>query len=284
MSGGGNYEREQAFPSADIDGDPTTTRNNSAAWVEGRGTLGHRVSLTAGLGYAHNEAFASAIRRVSRSRPSCGRPGATAVLERHAADVQRRQRRQGAPARRRSTARSSTCCRGRRRVPRWRRVPASDRSVPSAAGTSTSASNRACGEDAPRARVAYFDNEFFDLDRVRQPEPAARSSALRRMSRRPPGSGAYVNSQSFKAKGVEMSLDAMFGQTSGSRARIRISMPTSRSRCPVSALTPPFNPAFPGIPIGSFSSADRSSGPSGARPNTGSLLVSYSAGTARPSR
>ena len=60
VAGGGNFEREQGFPSADIDGDPTTTRNNSAVWVEGRGTLLHRVSVTAGLGYAHNEGFDNA--------------------------------------------------------------------------------------------------------------------------------------------------------------------------------------------------------------------------------
>ena len=59
VSGGGDAEREQAFPGDDIHGEPTTTRNNSALWVEGRGTLGNRVSLTAGIGHARIEGFAS---------------------------------------------------------------------------------------------------------------------------------------------------------------------------------------------------------------------------------
>src|SRR5205814_2438066 len=44
VSAGGDYEREQAF--TDPDADPTTTRNNGAAWVEGRGSLADRVSVT----------------------------------------------------------------------------------------------------------------------------------------------------------------------------------------------------------------------------------------------
>src|SRR5262249_56530113 len=46
--------------SANIDGDPTTTRNSRAVWLEGRGTIVHRVSVTGGVGYAHNEVFDNA--------------------------------------------------------------------------------------------------------------------------------------------------------------------------------------------------------------------------------
>ena len=59
LSGGGDFEREQAFPGSDIDGDPTTTRGNSALWVEGRGTLADRFSIAAGIGHARIEGFAS---------------------------------------------------------------------------------------------------------------------------------------------------------------------------------------------------------------------------------
>ena len=54
-----------------------------------------------------------------------------------------------------------------------------------------------------RVRVAYFDNEFFDLVEFGEPRTCCRSSAFRPTSRRPPGPSAYVNSQSFTAKGVE---------------------------------------------------------------------------------
>ena len=57
VSAGGDYEREQAFD--DPDADPTTTRNNGAVWIEGRGSIADRISVTAGLGYAHIEGYAS---------------------------------------------------------------------------------------------------------------------------------------------------------------------------------------------------------------------------------
>ena len=87
-----------------------------------------------------------------------------------------------------------------------------------------------------------------------------------------------MNSQSFKAKGVELSLDATV-------ARLRFAASYSHLDADVTqslssgALTPSFNPAFPGIPIGNFSPLK------GQRPfrrpaNTGNLLVSYSQGPA----
>src|SRR5207245_9157001 len=91
------------------------------------------------------------------------------------------------------------------------------------------------------------------------------------------GTGAYVNSQSFKAKGVEMSADAMFGRVrvAGSYTYLDAVVTTSLS----SSVTPPVNPLFPGIPIGGFTALV------GQRPfrrpmNTGSLLVSYTQGAA----
>src|SRR5262249_15621248 len=57
VSGGGNFEHEKAY--SDPNGVPTATRDNGTLWVEGRGTLFDRASVTAGLGYAHLEGYAS---------------------------------------------------------------------------------------------------------------------------------------------------------------------------------------------------------------------------------
>ena len=87
-----------------------------------------------------------------------------------------------------------------------------------------------------------------------------------------------MNSQSFNAQGVEMSLDATAGRLrfAGSYTYLDADVTQSLSS---GALTPSFNPAFPGIPIGNFSPLK------GQRPfrrpaNTGNLLVSYSQGPA----
>ena len=90
-------------------------------------------------------------------------------------------------------------------------------------------------------------------DRVRQQERCCRSSACRRRRASAPAFGAYVNSQSYDAQGVEMSGEATAGRCA-SPARTRISTPIVTQVARAAARSrPAINPAFPGIPIGNFS-------------------------------
>jgi iron complex outermembrane receptor protein/vitamin B12 transporter len=89
------------------------------------------------------------------------------------------------------------------------------------------------------------------------------------------GTGAYVNSQSFTAEGVEMAVDAMFGRVrfAGSYTFLDAEVTKSLS----SSVTPQFNPSFPSIPIGGFTALV------GERPfrrptNIGSLMIGYTQG------
>ena len=143
IAGGANFEREQGFPSANIEGDPTTTRNNHAVWVEGSGTLVHRVNITAGLGYAHNEVFENAY---------SPRLSVAAYLKAPSDEFWSDTRLTSTPAKAsrhrrcsRRITRSTPCCSGRPPAPRWRRMPASAPSARSAAATWISASSRGCG-------------------------------------------------------------------------------------------------------------------------------------------
>jgi iron complex outermembrane receptor protein/vitamin B12 transporter len=271
LSGGGDYEREQAFTNPDAD--PTTTRHNGAAWLEGRGSLLDRVSITAGLGYAHIEGYAS------RYSP---RLSVAAYLRKPTANEFWSDTRLTLNAGRGIKATSATTV---------------DRSLynlllKTATGTALAA-NSGIGPIGPergrnldlgieqglwqgraRVRVAYFNNEFFDLvefvSRNLLPQfgiaPDVAAAA---------GTGAYVNSQSFTAKGVEVSADAMFGRlrVAGSYTYLDAVITKSLS----SSVTPQFNPLFPGIPIGGFTALV------GQRPfrrpvNTGSLLLAYRQG------
>ena len=127
-----------------------------------------------------------------------------------------------------------------------------------------------------RARAAYFNNEFFDLVEFVSknllpqfgipPDVAAAS-----------GTGAYVNSQSYTAQGLEMAADAMFGRMrlAGSYTYVDAEVTESLS----SSVTPQFNPSFPSIPIGGFTALV------GQRPfrrpaNVGSLMFGYAQGPA----
>jgi vitamin B12 transporter len=277
VSGGGDFEREQAFPSSDIDGDPTTTRGNSALWVEGRGTLFDRVSVTAGLGHARIEGFASRYSpRVSIATylrtPKANEFWSDTRVTFNAG--------QGIKATSATAVDSSL-------FGLLQRTPAGA-ALAAAAGIGKIGPERSRNLDVgieqglwgghARARVAYFNNEFFDLTESVSRNLLTTQFGIPADVAAAAGNAAYVNSQSFKASGVEVSLDATVGRLrlAGSYTYLDADVTESLSS---GALTPSFNPAFPGIPIGNFSPLK------GQRPfrrpaNTGNLLVSYSQGPA----
>jgi len=125
-----------------------------------------------------------------------------------------------------------------------------------------------------RARVAYFDNAFFDLVEFVSKNLLTSQFGIPPDIAAAAGSGAYVNSQSYNAHGVEVSLDATAGRMrfAGSYAYLAADVTQSLSS---GALTPSFNPAFPSIPIGNFSPL-KGNRPFRRPANTGNLLVSYS--------
>jgi iron complex outermembrane receptor protein/vitamin B12 transporter len=128
-----------------------------------------------------------------------------------------------------------------------------------------------------RVRVSYFNNEFDDLiefvsksvlPELGIPPEVANATSF----------GAYVNSASFGAQGVETSAEVTFGRVKavGSYTFLDAEVTESFSS---GVLSPAFNPAFPDIPIGQF-------GPLvGGRPfrrpqNAGSVMLSYTQGPA----
>jgi len=268
LSGGGDYEREQAF--SDPDADPTTTRHNGAAWMEGRGALVDRVSVTAGLGYARIEGYAS------RYSP---RLSVAIALRKPASDAFWSDTRLTFNGGRGIKATSATTV--DRSLYNLLRKTAAGAALAANAGIGPIGPERGRNLDIgleqgiwrgrARARVAYFHNEFFDLvefvSRNLLPQFGVASDIAAAV-----GTGAYVNSQSFKAHGAEASVDAMFGgvRLAGSYTYLDAAVTKSLS----SSVTPQFNPLFTGIPIGGFTALV------GQRPfrrpgNSGSLLIAY---------
>jgi vitamin B12 transporter len=273
LSAGGDYEREQAFTNPDAG--PTTTRHNGTAWVEGRGAIADRISVTAGLGYARIEGYASRYSpRLSVAaflrKPAANRFWSDTRLTANAG--------QGIKATSATTVNSSLFS--------LLQKTAAGSALAASAGIGPIGPERGRNLDVGveqglarnrvRARLSYFDNEFFDLiefvSRSLLPRfgiPADVAAAA--------GSGAYVNSQSYTAKGMELSADAMFGRLRivGSYTYLDAAVSKSLS----SAVTPQFNPSFPSIPIGGFSPLVTHR-PFRRPANTGSLLVSYTQGRA----
>jgi vitamin B12 transporter len=273
LSGGGDYEREQAFINPDAD--PTTTRNNGTAWVEGHAALADRVTATGGIGYAHIEGFANRYSpRVSlavylRKPESNGTWNDTRLVFNAGKGIKA----------------SSVTAVNKSLYNLLVKTPAGA-ALASRAGIGPIGPERGRNLDIGveqgmlagrvRVRASYFHNEFFDLiEFVSQnllpsfgiaPDVAAAVAP-----------GAYVNSQSYTAQGLELSADARFGRlrVAGSYTSLDAEVTKSLS----SSVAPQFNPRFPDIPIGGFTALV------GQRPfrrpaNTGTLLVSYSQGPA----
>jgi iron complex outermembrane receptor protein/vitamin B12 transporter len=268
LSGGGDYEREQAF--SDPDADPTTTRHNGAVWMEGRGALVDRVSVTAGLGYARIEGYAS------RYSP---RLSVAVAVCKPAPDAFWSDTRLTFNGGRGIKATSATTV--DRSLYNLLRKTAAGAALAASEGIGPIGPERGRNLDIgieqgmwrgrARARVAYFHNEFFDLvefvSRNLLPQFGVAPDIAATV-----GTGAYVNSQSFKAQGAEASVDAMFGGVRLAGSYTYLDAVVTRSLS--SSVTPQFNPLFPGIPIGGFTALV------GQRPfrrpgHTGSVLSAY---------
>ncbi len=283
VSGGGDVEREQAFTNPDAD--PSTTRNNGTVWVEGHAALADRVTATGGVGFAHIEGFANRysprvslaayLRKPESNGNGVGSGGGGGVW-----NDMRLVFNAG-----KGVKASSVTAVDKSLYNLLVKTP-TGAALAARAGIGPIGPERGRNLDAGieqgllagrvRVRASYFNNEFFDLlEFVSQnllPSFGIASEVAAAVA-----PGAYVNSQSYKAQGVELSADARFGRlrVAGSYTYLDAVVTKSLS----SSVTPQFNPLFPDIPIGGYTALV------GQRPfrrptNTGTLLVSYSQGAA----
>jgi iron complex outermembrane receptor protein/vitamin B12 transporter len=126
-----------------------------------------------------------------------------------------------------------------------------------------------------RARVGYYHNEFEDLLEFLSRTALVRAGVPPSVAAATPF-GAYINSQSFDAQGIELSADAVIGRV------IRFGASYTYLDAEVTrafGANAVINPAFPAVPIGAFAPLV------GERPfrrpaNSGALFVSYVDGPA----
>jgi vitamin B12 transporter len=269
VSTGGRVEREQGY--SNLEDDPTTTRDNGGVFFEGRGSLGSRSYVSAGIGYERNEAFASAVTpRLSLAtylhNPAPGSIGETKLSLNAGRGIK-------APAV--FQVESSVFA----LLQSVTDAPHVDPIGPEKGTSIDIGVEQGLWDGRARLRVAWFHNRYEDLiefvaknvlPQVGVPAAVAQATPF----------GAYVNSQSYTAKGVEASAEALLA------GRLRLLASYTRLNAEVTeslssgALSPAINPSFPGIPIGAFSALV------GGRPfrrpaNAGSVTMSYTAGPAQ---
>jgi len=268
LSGGARYEHEKGYD--DPEEDPTATRNNGGLFVEGRGSLGRRLYVSGGLGYEHNEAFKSAVTpRVSlavylREAGKAG-VGGTKVTFNAGKGIK-------APS---LSQESSSLYELLQAVPG---APTVDPIGPERSVTFDVGLEQEFAGGQARARLSYFHNDFEDLiefvgtgvlPRLGVPPAAATATAF----------GAYVNSQSYKAQGVEATFEAAVARHLRVMASYTYLDTEVTESLSGGVLAPAINPAFPGIPIGQY--APLVGGRLFRRPpHSGSFMLAYSQGRA----
>jgi iron complex outermembrane receptor protein/vitamin B12 transporter len=260
IGGGVRYEHEASYDDAD-DG-PTATRNNGGGFVEARAAIGNRAYLSGGIGVEHNRTFGTeAVPRFSAAvylrPPSAETLGDTKVSFNIGKGIK-------APSVSQQENSLFELLRG----------------TPAGAAVSPLGPERSRGWDVAleqgfgagkyRARAGYYNNEFEDLleflnragmGRAGVPFEAADAAAF-----------AYINSQSFKAQGIELSGDAAITnwrmRVGGSYTYLDAEVTQAFSASRASNL------AFVGVAIGAFSPLV------GERPfrrpaNSGTLFIGY---------
>jgi vitamin B12 transporter len=124
-----------------------------------------------------------------------------------------------------------------------------------------------------RLRASFFDNQFDDLiefvsksalPQIGVPASAAAATA----------GGASVNSSSYRARGLETSVETKFGRTLTVIAAYTYLDAVVTQSFASSALWPAINPAYPGIPIGAFAPLVGGQ-PFRRAPHSGSVLATY---------
>ncbi len=260
ISGGGRIEREQGY--GDPEADPTATRNNGGVFAEARGTVALRTYVTAGIGFEHNEAFDNAVTPRLSLATYLRNPSAVSTLG--------------------DTKISFNVGKGIKAPSVFQQQNALFTLVagtPAAANASPVGPERSTSVDIgleqgfwygrARVRTAYFHNKYEDLieflSRTQLTQagvPAAVAQATQ--------FGAYLNSSSFRARGIETSFDAAVGQYVRMNASYTYLDAVVTKAFGAVAAT---NPAFPGIQIGAFSPLVGQR-PFRRPPHSGSLMVS----------
>ncbi|HLG57157.1 MAG TPA: TonB-dependent receptor [Vicinamibacterales bacterium] len=265
ISGGARYDREEGF--GERDAEPDATRSNGGAFVEARAALANRAYLSGGIGVEHNAAFGTAYTpRLSMAvylrNPSAKPVGDTKVTLNVGEGIK-------APSVYQDQNALFSLVQG----------------TPGAAGVSPIGPERSRGFDVAleqgfaagrfRTRLGYFNNDFENLLEFLSksaltlagvPADVAAATAF----------GAYINSQSYHAQGVELSADGVLGRV------VRIGASYTYLDAEVTqafSASAASNASFPGVAIGAFSPLV------GERPfrrpaNSGTLFISYADGPA----
>jgi vitamin B12 transporter len=271
VTAGFRYEHEDGFTNSQGIVSPTV-RNNYSTFLEGHGSLRHRLYATAGVGFDKNAVFGfAATPRVSIAyylrRPSTsGFLNDTKLKFNFATGIKE-------PS---IAEQGSSLYQLLSQLPQGSALIATYGISPIGPERSRSFDfgvEQDVWHNRARVGITFFHNDFYNLiefvdagvlPEFGVPPDVANATAF----------GAYINSDSFRALGAGIDPEVDLGH--GLRVRgsyTYLDAVVTRSFTG-SALQPAINPAFPNIPIGAFAPLVGAR-PFDRAPHSGSLLLSY---------
>lgn len=264
VSAGGRFEHEEGLNA--FTGFPSTeaTRWNQGLFLEGHASAG-RLHVTGGVAYDHNDSFASAFSpRVSvaaylRQPMANEQIGDTKLVFNAGKGIK-------APSIFQENGSLYALL-----TPEQADALNVGPIDPEQARTVDFGVEQGLWNNQLRLRAIYFDNNFTDLIEFVSssffPQAGISKDVAAAVG------GANVNSQSFKARGLELSGDAALAHFRFSASYTHLDAEVTKSFAS-GALSPATNPEFPGVPIGAF--APLVGGRPFRRPaHAGNLLVTY---------
>ena len=265
VSGGVRVDHEAGFTAATPD--PAITRTNKGVFVEARASSS-RVHINGGVGYEHNEVFRSDVSpRVSvaayLNNPAKSTGNDTKLMVNAGKGIK-------APSVFQEQSSLFTLA-----------GSAADTLGVGPTGAERTRSfdvglEQGFARGRGRVRASYFHNEFENLIEFVSKSVLPQLGISTAAANATPF-GAYVNSQSFNAKGLELSGEVQAGPSFRFTASYTYLDAVVSKSLSGGVLSPAINPAFPGTPIGQYSPLI------GARPfrrpaNSGSLTANYTKG------
>ncbi len=246
----------------------TTTRHNGGAFIEARESLGDRVYLAGGVGFDHNAVFGFAATPRLSVASYLRHPADRAVLGDTKLTFNAGT---GIKAPSISEEQSSLF--------RLLNAPAQGPALLSGGGVPPIGPERSRSVDIGleqgvwhergRIHVSLFNNHYDDLIEFVDKSALPQAGVPQAVAAATPF-GAYVNSSSYRARGIELAFDGKLGShVILGGAYTYLDAVVTRSFAS-SALEPAFNPAYPGVAIGAFSPLVGGR-PFRRAPNTGSL-------------
>jgi iron complex outermembrane receptor protein/vitamin B12 transporter len=270
-SAGARVEKETGF--SDSGTRTTTDRTNVSAFAEARGSLLDRAYVSGGLGVEHNAVFGVAVtprisaafyaRKLTRASAALGETKLTFTFGKG--------------------IKEPSISNEQRSLYNLLSASAQGATLISTLGVSPIGPERSRSADAGveqglwagrlRLRASFFHNQFDDLiefvskaalPQIGVPVPVAAATV----------SGASVNSSSYRARGLETSVEARVGRELTVAAAYTYLDAVVTQSFASSALRPVVNPAYPNTPIGAFAPLVGGR-PFRRAPHSGSLLATY---------